>query len=220
MIEESHLALLRELGADKNPHTGRSLLDHLCGTADLLESWGRSQHVVLAGLFHSVYGTESYKVQSLPLDQRARIRAAIGEEAERLVHLFCVTRRSSFFDQLSSSSPVLRDELADTECPVSEKILRDLVEIELANYVDLLPHVYLYWSRSHLAAFEANVETARPYVAAPAYESAAASARSARDWRSIALRSVLHATGLLGRVWRSRYVRRVLDVRRRAGLRG
>ena len=61
MIEQKHLDLLLELNADENPHSGGELLDHLRGTHDFLAAWGNDQPVCLGGLFHSIYGTQSYK---------------------------------------------------------------------------------------------------------------------------------------------------------------
>jgi aspartate beta-hydroxylase len=42
---------------------------------------------------HSVYGTDAYHRQLLPLSRRHELAAVIGERAERLVYLFCVTPR-------------------------------------------------------------------------------------------------------------------------------
>ena len=80
MIEQNHLDLLLDLNTDENPHSGGDLLDHLRGTHDFLQDWGNDQAVCLGGLFHSIYGTQSYKTQSASLEDRQRIREVIARE--------------------------------------------------------------------------------------------------------------------------------------------
>ena len=88
MIQQKHLDLLLELNTDKNPHSGGALLDHLRGTHDLLQAWGNDPAVCVGGLFHSIYGTQAYRTQSASLEDRQRIRAVIGDRAERLAFLW------------------------------------------------------------------------------------------------------------------------------------
>ena len=42
----------------------------------------------MGGLFHSIYGTQYYKVQSADLADRKRIAEVIGPQAEELAFLF------------------------------------------------------------------------------------------------------------------------------------
>ncbi len=107
MIHQKHLDLLLDLKADANPHSGGALLDHLRGTHDLLQDWGNDQAVCIGGLFHSIYGTQSYQTQSASLQDRRRIRAVIGERAERLAFLFGVSDRGGFFESLDRDEPTL-----------------------------------------------------------------------------------------------------------------
>jgi hypothetical protein len=76
-----------------------SFLDHLVGTQAILRAWGCAEHVCQAGLFHSIFGTESFQAFSLPLDEagsnRATVRATIGKEAEGLALVNCVMERDS-----------------------------------------------------------------------------------------------------------------------------
>ena len=58
MIDQNHLDLLLELNTDDSQHSGGALIDHLRGTHDFLHEWGNEQAVCLAGLFHSIYGTQ------------------------------------------------------------------------------------------------------------------------------------------------------------------
>ncbi len=84
---------LRATGADDVGHSGRSLFDHLFGTYMLLQEWASAEHVCRAGLFHSVYGTQHFRPQTVPLHARERVRVLIGEEAEYLAYAFCAIDR-------------------------------------------------------------------------------------------------------------------------------
>lgn len=75
------------------PHSGRTLLVHLLGTNDILRKMGADPQVAVAGLFHSVYGTQNFKRAVLTLSDRALVRDVIGERAERLAFLFCEAAR-------------------------------------------------------------------------------------------------------------------------------
>jgi len=87
------LAQLRAWGADDTPHGGNRLDRHLADTYTVLRSWGQPDEVCLAGLAHSVYSTDAFAAAILASDQRGKLRLLIGEQAERLVHTFCVTNR-------------------------------------------------------------------------------------------------------------------------------
>lgn len=85
------IAFLKEIGCDKLPHSGRTLLDHLIGTAVLLRERGRNKRIQRAGLFHSIYGTAGYKKsEDLNVD-RNTIAGLIGYYSEFLVFIFCKT---------------------------------------------------------------------------------------------------------------------------------
>ena len=75
-------------------HTGNSAFDeHLRGVQSVLRGWNSPDHIVKAGLFHSLYGTEGFQGFSLPLSERGAIRDLIGERAERLCWIFCMVDR-------------------------------------------------------------------------------------------------------------------------------
>lgn len=135
-VDPAHLALLHELSTDDRPHSGRTLFDHLVGTHDLLDAWGHDAEIRAAGLFHSIYGTTYYRVQSATLDRRPQVAAVIGDEAERLAFLFCVTDRPQFFVEAASAMPVLEDRVSGTTLPVTPATIDALIEIEVANVVE------------------------------------------------------------------------------------
>lgn len=137
MIEVAHFELLRASGAHRAPHSGRSLLAHLAGTHDLLASWGAPRCVRLAGLFHSIYGTNAFRRQSIPFEERPRVSALIGVEAERLAYLFCaVDRPRALIDAWRCGAFLLRERLSGTDLPIEASELHALLEIECANLIE------------------------------------------------------------------------------------
>jgi hypothetical protein len=57
---ERAVSFLKSHAADRVPHVGGALLPHLEGTCELLQRWGNSAELCLAGLCHTTYGTEGY----------------------------------------------------------------------------------------------------------------------------------------------------------------
>lgn len=119
--------LLRQCGAMERPHSGRTLFDHLVGTYNLLYAWGNSFPVCLGGLFHSIYGTNVFRHESLHAQDRPRLQHLIGEKAESLAWDFChVDRPAAIISTLqdgSGRSPTEPDWIA-------------LAEIEVANLLE------------------------------------------------------------------------------------
>ena len=92
MFLDNEIQYLKDNGAGDNSHSSRCLLDHLTGTAALLSKWNCDKDVVLAGLYHSVYGTDSYHTQTLDDSKRGEVREIIGERAEHLAWEFGKTK--------------------------------------------------------------------------------------------------------------------------------
>tara|TARA_B110000902_G_C14070789_1_gene499197 strand:- start:369 stop:797 length:429 start_codon:yes stop_codon:yes gene_type:complete len=91
MEYKSELSFLTEIGCQELPHSGRTLYDHLHGTAQILIDHDRPDYEVKAGLFHSIYGTEIYdKSKKIGIPRQA-VRDLIGEHAELLAFIFCET---------------------------------------------------------------------------------------------------------------------------------
>ena len=178
MIQQKHLDLLLELDTDKNLHSGGALLEHLRGTHDLLHTWGNDQAVCVGGLFHSIYGTQAYQTQSASLEDRQRIRAVIGERAERLAFLFCVSNRGEFFEALDKDDAALWNRVHEETTPVTQDELRDLIEMEMANYVEFMPR--LSFTNEELAAFEARAERTRDLITQRAHAAVKAAIETKR----------------------------------------
>lgn len=167
MIRQEHLELLTSLNTDENPHSGGELLDHLKGTHDFLETWGNDQNVCLGGLFHSIYGTQSYKTESATQEDRRHIREVIGEQAERLAYLFSMTKRQGFFEELGKDNPVLWDRSHKEKIPVTREDLHNLIEIEIANYIEFMPR--LEFTHAELDTFKHKVEQSKHVMSQSAY---------------------------------------------------
>lgn len=96
---------LTQRGAKAIKHSNKTLLDHLIGTYTYLKTSCQSEALCLAGLFHSVYGTSNFKVQTIGFDEREKVRELIGEEAEYLAWLFCkLDRPKAFIEYIESNS--------------------------------------------------------------------------------------------------------------------
>jgi hypothetical protein len=103
-FDKIHYVFLREIiGCDDIRHrnktlsTGtvvpRTLFDHLEGTALLLLQWNQPHHVIMAGMYHSIYGTSQFPHATFPRDGRHIIRRLIGQEAEEIAFEFCAADR-------------------------------------------------------------------------------------------------------------------------------
>jgi hypothetical protein len=135
----THLAHLRSLGADDVAHGERTLLQHLEGTFDILESWGCADYVCIAGMYHSVYGTNSFSSASISPDRRSLLRPVVGQRAERLVYLFSVIDKPvAIIKALSNDQGActVKDRMTGVELLVTRRELRNLLIIECANLIE------------------------------------------------------------------------------------
>jgi aspartate beta-hydroxylase len=93
------------LGADAFGHAiAHSLCQHLLQTRQILARWGCPLWIQNAGALHSVYSTDVYKRQLIPLSDRGLVRAFAGDKAERAAFLFCTLPRQRLFASLDSAS--------------------------------------------------------------------------------------------------------------------
>lgn len=135
---ENKLAYLRKLGAERQPHSGRTLYRHLLGTAQLLEQWGCSSTLCDVGLMHSVGGTRSFRWNPHAADVQADLSRLLDGEALRLIGLFSAARRgSALLDAWSSRRVVLRHgDTEEHEVSLSRQDLRALILVECANLIE------------------------------------------------------------------------------------
>ena len=116
--------LILDRGAALAPHSGRTLYAHLRGVHELLSDWGRPEHECVAGLCHSIYGTDGYQTSLASVAERDFVRTAIGAQAENLVFAF------ASYEHLELQP--------DLKATLSESALRSLSFIALANGVEQL----------------------------------------------------------------------------------
>jgi pimeloyl-ACP methyl ester carboxylesterase len=134
------LALLRELGADHVDHPGGNLLDHLRRVRDLVAGWGGSRRVRLAALCHATYGTDGFPRPLLPLDQRARLCTAIGDDAEALVYLYAACDRKRTYADLGAT---LTDRFTGEVVALEGNDLTDFALLTVANELDVARNAVL-----------------------------------------------------------------------------
>src|SRR6185369_3636823 len=83
------------LGIERVPHTQKNYLAHLISVYNLMKAHGFEEEFCLAGLFHSIYGTEQFQGFKLTLDERPELERLIGRRAERLAFWNCFMDRST-----------------------------------------------------------------------------------------------------------------------------
>ncbi|WP_278262083.1 alpha/beta hydrolase [Nocardia sp. AG03] len=137
------LALLRDLGAALIDHPGGDLLDHLRRVRDLVTALGGSPRARLAALAHATYGTDSYPHPLLPLDQRPRLRTAVGASAESLVYHYGACDRAATYPHLGESALPITDRFTGEITPYSGTDLTDFAVLTIANELDVLQHAAL-----------------------------------------------------------------------------
>ena len=77
-------------GAADVRHVAGAFDEHLADVSRVLASWDVPEHVALAGYGHTLYGSElfPYATGSFSRAARARVRAAVGRDAEELMFLY------------------------------------------------------------------------------------------------------------------------------------
>jgi Rps23 Pro-64 3,4-dihydroxylase Tpa1-like proline 4-hydroxylase len=78
-----YLNFLTEKNCHNIQHSGRSFLQHLVGTFNLLKKWKQHEDLCIAGMFHNVYGNKYFDVD-LNIDRNV-LSNLIGKNAEELV---------------------------------------------------------------------------------------------------------------------------------------
>ncbi len=131
---------LQSLGTKDVPHTGEGFFAHLVAVYRDLKKWGCDEAVCLAGLFHSIYGTEKFRLFGLSVDRRDEVIALIGEHAERVAYINCVMDRATF-DSLVLHGGELRVRNRDTDewIEMTEREFHDLKTMHLCDWLEQVP---------------------------------------------------------------------------------
>jgi len=116
-------------------HTGRPFVHHLIGVHDILVARGLRPEVCLAGLFHSIYGTNAFTHQTVAIEDRNVVAEMIGAPAERLAYIFCsCDRPRALVAAVKGGTPYfVHDRRDDSSIELSRQDLIDLLDIEIAN---------------------------------------------------------------------------------------
>jgi hypothetical protein len=143
-----HIEQLARMGTDQIAHRNGTLLEHLKGVWNLLNEWRNPEPVCLAGLYHSLYSTGGFEPQLIPLSNRDEITYLIGDEAERLVYLFCACDRPLTHPGIGKDEPMeFHDRFTDKDYPLEYKEWCALCEIMLANELDLGRHDPAFYNK-------------------------------------------------------------------------
>jgi len=135
------------LGIEQVTHTGRSYLAHLIGVYRLMEVRGCDEGICRAGMFHSIYGTQTFRGFKLPLDNRPELRALIGERAERLAYLNCAMDRASLDCALERAGEryEITDRLTGETVQLSREDFDDLCRVNLYDWLEQVPRSQRGW---------------------------------------------------------------------------
>jgi (p)ppGpp synthase/HD superfamily hydrolase len=125
------------LGTDKVPHSNTPFLAHLIGVYRDLKEWDCPEYLAVAGLFHSIYGTEMFQRFSLPLSKRDEIRELIGEHSERIAYANCALTRVSMDGSVAAGGPPrLWDRFQDCPLEIADEDFHDLVTLHLCDRLE------------------------------------------------------------------------------------
>lgn len=133
---------LTQLNLDGIEHTGtKHYLGHLIAVYRDLKNWGCNEDVCLAGLVHSLYGTQRFQGYTLPVDERIKVQELIGERAERLAYYNCFMLRPSFdalLEQPNSPYAIAHRETGETMI-LSRDDYDDLCRVHLCDWLEQVP---------------------------------------------------------------------------------
>lgn len=133
---------LVSLGTAEVAHTGHDFLTHLKAVQGVLEDAGADPEISRAGLFHSIYGTEGFQDFSLPLEERAQVRALLGDRAEFTAYCNCVMDRSTLDAAVASAVAgggdnfEIRDREGNPPIALTRAQLTDLSELHLFDWLE------------------------------------------------------------------------------------
>jgi hypothetical protein len=142
------------------------LLDHLLGVSLILERWQEREALCLAGLCHSIYGTEAFRIAAVSLSKRTQVSAAIGVEAERIAYLFNAMRRDTLWATLGRRTEFhVHDRYTNGDVALSPGDVRDLVTVALANMLEQIPRL----DGSVRSLYDNQFRRARPWLSPQAF---------------------------------------------------
>jgi hypothetical protein len=145
VIASKYQDYLLSHSADKQAHSGDTLWSHLRGVHRILQVAQQPEYVCTAGLFHSVYGTKSFKPVTIEKSRRAEVAALIGNEAEALAFAFCELPRPKLLEWALATKQfpeqikpyvALTNTRALNEAEIIKTFYQDLLALECANLLE------------------------------------------------------------------------------------
>ena len=127
------IKFLRDCGAHLCEHSGKTLLEHLEGTRDILRKEGAPEYLQDAGLFHSVYGTTYYMPDEGISTSREDVKKIIGEQAEEIAYWYCVLQAPRI------------NEIVKFEGQLKE----DLLWLDTANGTEMMQGKMMTWEEAY-----------------------------------------------------------------------
>ena len=113
-------------------HFKSNFFNHLINTYNILRSWKCNEDICFAGLFHSIYGNEFFKLKIS--ENREEIKNLIGEKSEKFVYDF-------------NNNRLAYDEL---------KLISFANELEQQNYIHIFDNVYDLQTQKDIASYFRN----------------------------------------------------------------
>jgi hypothetical protein len=159
---DNGVKFLESLGFNNVGHSRRTFFDHLVSTGSLLREWGCPELVYLAGLFHAIYETESFRYENARALTREAVRSVIGSDAEKIAWLYGIATGKSLWSQLtllsalinSKSTHLLIHRVTGEDVPCERSELLVLANITLANALDQAYHLSQRYDVDKLSTFE------------------------------------------------------------------
>ncbi|HWA99457.1 MAG TPA: hypothetical protein VG713_13235 [Pirellulales bacterium] len=138
---------LAALGIAKVPHTEKNYLTHLVSVYNQMQAHGLDEELCLAGLFHSIYGTERFQGFKIAVDQRPQVEALIGPRAEHLAFWNCFMDRASFDRSLGQAGGPFRIRNRETgdEMILTRAEYDDLCRVHLFDWLEQVPRSKYGW---------------------------------------------------------------------------
>jgi hypothetical protein len=152
---------LERLMLNEVRHSRRTFLDHLVSTAKLLRAWGCPEVMCLAGLFHAIYGTESFEYPKLQMITREAIREVIGVDAENVAWLFGMSTAKSLQTHLreldlptmAEKTVFLSHRVTGSALACTRSELLALANVTCANALDQAYHLTQRYDAKKLSTF-------------------------------------------------------------------
>lgn len=154
-MDQSLINLLDEYCLDQVQHSSCSLKQHLIATCNILERWDLPEDVCRAGLFHSIYGTETFR--GVEIKDRDKIKSVIGEVAEQCVYWFCCLERDSLLKNLPDSKEAsIKDRFTGEKISLTREQCSAMFQILAANFLEQGPRCSERYVKSYSYLLQAS----------------------------------------------------------------